>query len=73
MEFIDFKLLYGDSIAVRRDYITLVREISSITQDMVKQHPFLKGVPRCTVVGLSIPPGELFCVDSYSTIIEKLK
>ncbi len=73
MDFIEVNTVSGSKLAIKRDFIVFFRDYTPIPQEMVKQHPFLKGAPRCTFIQLTTPGAFFFCSDTYDDIVEQLK
>ncbi len=73
MDFIEVKLLSGSSFAIRKDLILCVLDMPFISKETVKKNPFLKGVTSCTYIQLSLQNGEIYCQDSYESIMQMIK
>ena len=73
MEFIEVKTIGGSPLAVKKDHIVFFREFSPIPDEIVKENPFLKGVPRCSFIQMAEPGLFFFCSDKYEDIINQLK
>ena len=72
MEFIEVTLHGGERLCIRKEVIVLVREFKSIPKELIKEKPFLKDSPGCVAILLS-QGQEIYCIDPYSSIVEKLK
>ncbi len=73
MDFIEVNTVSGSQLAIKKDFIVFFRDFTPIPQEVVKQHPFLKGIPRCTFIQLTNPNSFFFCTDTYDDIINQLK
>lgn len=73
MDFIEVHTVGGSELAIKKDFIVFFRDYTPIPQEIVKQHPFLKGIPRCTLIQLTSPGAVFFCSDTFSDIVEQLK
>ena len=72
MEFIEVTLLGGERLCIRKSVIVLIREFKYFPKELIKEKPFLKDCPGCVALLLS-DRQEIYCVDPYSSIVEKLK
>lgn len=73
MEYLEVKLLSGNTLSIRKDLILLVMKLEFFSKEMLKEKPFLKESSPCTLIQLSIAPGELYCRDSYDSVMQQLK
>ena len=72
MHYIEVHLLNGNKMSVRKDLVLAVATLEHVSKQALKDKPFLKDCMPCTWIQLSIQPGELYCSDSYDTIMQML-
>ena len=73
MEFIEVTLLNGNKVSIRRDLVLYVMKLEHVSKELLKEKPFLKDVEVCTMIQLSVAPGEIYCGDSYDSVMQKLR
>lgn len=77
MDFIEFKLLSGNTVSVRKNLVMAVTEYLAITDEMRKQLPFLKHIDSFTMIevnyGPRVAPQVLYCREPYAAVMQKLK
>lgn len=73
MEFIEVKLLNGNQFSIRKDLILYVMKLEHASKELLKEKPFLKEAGICTLIQLSVAPGEIYCGDSYDSVMQKLR
>lgn len=77
MDFIEFELLSGNTISVRKNLVIAVTEFLTIPDEMREQLPFLKHIDSFTMIevnhGSGVAPMVLYCREPYVTVMQKLK
>lgn len=73
MDFLEITLLNGNKAAIRKDLVLEVMRLIYVSKEALKERPFLKDALPCTMVLTSLNGGDYYCVDSYESVMEKLR
>ena len=73
MDYIELNLLSGNTLSIQKSVIVAVMDLKYMSKELLKEKPVLKEYKSCTYIQLSVSPGELYCRDSYSEVMQKLQ